>query len=361
MIPLDISIGNDTGFTILSNAFIDQYMKDANDAQIKIYLYLLRMVGAKLPTDISEIADIFNHTEKDVIRCLKYWEEKGLLNLSYDNTGNISGIILRDLSSQQDKNMVQSNTNTATDNYSSEAPATIHRDYRKERAEYGPKDMAPFANNEEVKMLISVAATYLGRPLNPDETISLIFMYDKLNFSFDMIDYVIDYSVANSNKNFASIEKLAISLCQDGIDTVEKAKAATKPIDKEAYAIMQLLGKSGKPTSLELDYIRKWTRTYSFAMQVIVEACNRTVLATDRNRFQYADSILKSWHEKSVTSKQDIEACDKEYENTKSAHSTKSTGNTKANTTKSHTTNAHKSNMMRHNYDIAAIERALTQ
>ena len=69
-------------FTVLSNCFIDTYMADANDAQLKIYLYLLRMVNAGQNTSISDLADLFNYTEKDIIRALKYWEKKKLLKLS---------------------------------------------------------------------------------------------------------------------------------------------------------------------------------------------------------------------------------------------------------------------------------------
>ena len=32
--------------TLVSNLFIDEYMKDANDAQLKIYLYLLRCMSS---------------------------------------------------------------------------------------------------------------------------------------------------------------------------------------------------------------------------------------------------------------------------------------------------------------------------
>ena len=67
--------------TVIPNRFIDEYMKDANDAQIKVYLYLIRVMSAGLSTGVSEIADKFNHTEKDVIRALKYWEKAGLLSL----------------------------------------------------------------------------------------------------------------------------------------------------------------------------------------------------------------------------------------------------------------------------------------
>lgn len=62
--------------TAISNYFIDRYMKDANDAQLKVYLYLLRMVHANMSFGVSDIADKFNHTEKDVLRALRYWEKQ---------------------------------------------------------------------------------------------------------------------------------------------------------------------------------------------------------------------------------------------------------------------------------------------
>ena len=86
------------GVTVVSNRFIDEFMPQANDAQLKIYLYLLRAVSAGLPLDISEIADAFNHTEKDVMRALKYWEKRGVLLMECDTDGNLSGLRLCDLS-----------------------------------------------------------------------------------------------------------------------------------------------------------------------------------------------------------------------------------------------------------------------
>ena len=83
--------------TVVSNIFIDQYMKDANDAQLKVYFYLIRMLNANQAISVSGIADKFNHTEKDVIRALKYWEKNQLLDLEYDEDKNLVGIHLRDL------------------------------------------------------------------------------------------------------------------------------------------------------------------------------------------------------------------------------------------------------------------------
>ena len=61
---------NHAGVTAVSNLFIDRYMKEANDAQLKIYLYLLRITEAGLATSISDMADQFNYTEKDVLRAV---------------------------------------------------------------------------------------------------------------------------------------------------------------------------------------------------------------------------------------------------------------------------------------------------
>ena len=41
MSPLKIYKENYSDATVISNRFIDEYMKEANDAQLKIYLYLI--------------------------------------------------------------------------------------------------------------------------------------------------------------------------------------------------------------------------------------------------------------------------------------------------------------------------------
>ena len=100
MAHLTIYKDEDLNSTVVANRFIDEYMEDANDAQIKVYLYLLRMMNAHQATSVSEIADKFNHTEKNIVRALKYWEKLGLLELDHaDNTENspIIGIHIVDL------------------------------------------------------------------------------------------------------------------------------------------------------------------------------------------------------------------------------------------------------------------------
>ena len=82
----------DMDVTLVRNVFLDEYMPEASGEFVKIYLYLLRCASGEKEISMGRIADIFEHTEKDVTRALKYWEKMQLLSLSYDNEGNLTGI-----------------------------------------------------------------------------------------------------------------------------------------------------------------------------------------------------------------------------------------------------------------------------
>ena len=80
--------------TSIPNAFLDKYMPSANGEFVKVYLYLLRRLNDGGDVSICGIADILNHTEKDVIRALKYWEQQGLISLNITPRRELAGITL---------------------------------------------------------------------------------------------------------------------------------------------------------------------------------------------------------------------------------------------------------------------------
>lgn len=303
--------------TVISNIFIDKYMKDANDAQLKIYLYLLRMMSAGLSTSVSDIADQFNHTEKDVIRALKYWEKNRLLTLEYDEAKNLSGIQVLDFSQKSEKNTkeVVSIAPLVKLPAKTEVPVETS-DFS--RPSYSLDQLKEFKNNEETAQILFVAEQYIGRPLSPSEMKTILFFTDRLGFSEDLIDYLIQYCVDKGKKDFRYIEKVAISWAQEGITTPKQAAKFVVKYDKTVYAIMKALGKSGTPTKTEAGFALKWINEYGFTVDIILEACNRTVMATDKHRFEYADSILTSWHKNQVHNQSDIKVLDEAYAKSRS-------------------------------------------
>lgn len=73
-------------------------MTDANGDFVKIYLYLVRLMSSSGPVVVSDIADHFNFTEKDICRAIKYWISKGVMELIYAPSGEPTGINLLPLS-----------------------------------------------------------------------------------------------------------------------------------------------------------------------------------------------------------------------------------------------------------------------
>ncbi len=323
--------------TIVSNLFIDEYMKDANDAQLKIYLYLLRMMSAHLSTSVSDIADKFNHTEKDVMRALKYWEKNRLLSLEYDDNKSLSGIRLLDVSARPvgtDIVPLAPVVPLPTKSSAFEKPA------------YTLDDLKEFKNNEETAQILFVAEQYIGKALSPTEIKTILFFSDKLGFSADLIDYLIEYCVEKGKKDFRYIEKVAISWAEEGITTPKQAAKAARKYDKIVYDVMKALGKTNSPTKAEADYVTKWIKEYAFTSDIILEACRRTVLATDKHRFEYADSILNSWYKNNVHHKADIKLMDDAFSKRKTP-------------TKPNVSNGQFNQFMQTDYDFDALEREI--
>ena len=91
-------MGTGTGYTLISNVFIDQYMITAGSSHLKTYLQLMRLLADPLKEiSVSGMADILDCSESDVMRSLRHWEKKGLMQLKYEPGSRVlSEIILLD-------------------------------------------------------------------------------------------------------------------------------------------------------------------------------------------------------------------------------------------------------------------------
>ena len=315
--------------TSVSNYFIDEFMADANDAQLKIYLFLIRMMSANLPTSVTDIADKFNYTEKDVLRALMYWEARQLLALEYDAAHNLSGIQVLSLDNPYEFQQtapritpvlsfirpasMQTGFRTLTTNTSAapiSAPVQPKVQDEIQKPEYTMDDLKNFKNNEEVQQLLFVTEQYIGKQLTRADMETIFFLYDRLGFSADLIDYLVQHCVERGKKDFRYMEKVALAWAEQGITTPKQAQLANKSYDKNVYTIMKSLGKNSNPAPKEMEYINKWTKDYGFMLDIIQEACDKTVMTTDSHRFAYADGILSKWYQAGVRKKEDIAHAD---------------------------------------------------
>ena len=335
--------------TLVSNLFIDEIMPSANGEFVKVYLYLLRALSSNASgLSICRIADIFNHTEKDIIRALKYWEQAGLLDLCFDSNKTLTNITLKPIgadyitsdgthveihsvsgntsavnnysalnrisNSQESEdaqpvvpNLQQDNTNNSDNN-------TVTKDNNFTKKVYTTNEVAGFRQNAEVVEFLYLAEKYIGKPLSKTDTNSLLFIYDTLSFSPELIEYLLEYCISNGHKSLRYIEKVAISWANEGINTVEAARSTTDLFCNTCYPVLKAFGLNGRnPSKGEKDFIIKWTNSYGFSMDIILEACNKTMDQIHNPSFNYADTILKGWKDKGIKKLDDIKALDEQH------------------------------------------------
>ena len=347
--------------TALSNYFIDHFMPKANGEFVKVYIYLLRTLGApQFPLSLSQMADTFSCTEGDILRALKYWEGEKLLSLLYEGN-QLSGISLLDPAYSQMQASPHfsmtapgfQETSAAADqpsqafssSYSSQSDPTAYaapsatqayKDGQSDALTVGADSKNPagqpvmatadtkpltadrvkeLKQNDEIVQLLYIAEQYLGKTLTPTETRKILFFYDELHMSVDLIDYLIEYCVGRDHRSIRYIETVAMAWKEAGITTVEMAKESTARYAKEYFSVLKSMGITNRnPVDTEIALINTWMKEYGFTLDLIQEACSRTVLQTGQPSFQYADKILQSWKKKEIRSLEDVRLQDAQHQ-----------------------------------------------
>lgn len=319
--------------TVLENEFIDQYMVKANGEYVKVYLLLLRhMNRPDGMMSVSEMADILECTENDVRRALKYWKKQKLLDYG-EQTETLTDVTAADSGSIPPKAPEPAGTNI--------------QQYRNRH------------EREEFKELMFVAEQYLGKTLSSVDIDTITYFYDTLHMSAELIEYLIEYCVENGHKSMHYIRKVALSWNDQKITTVSEAKSSTVLYNKNCYSILNAYGIKGRaPAASEIAYIRRWNDEYGFSLELILEACNRTMNTIHQPNFEYTDTILKNWLEKNVRHIKDIDVLDANYMKEKERRK-KPAGKTAA-ASKTNITNKF-NNFSGRSYDMDSLERRLVQ
>lgn len=311
---MKLHLPQDGGVTLIENIFIDHYMPKANGEYVKLYLYLLRCAGAGRDISLSSIADVFDHTEKDVRRALTYWEKLNLLQCRYDKKGSLCDILLQSGSPQsptesirepdQESSPASAYTAAAQSSDSITKDPELTRDRKRELTEQA-----------DIRQLIFVAEQYYSRPLSSTEQSTILYFYDTLHFSVDLIEYLIEYCVSKGSGSIHYMEKVAQEWYKEGITTVAQAKSNSNLYNKNYFTIFNAMGIKGRnPAPAETEIMDRWLNKYDFSIEIILEACCRTIRQTHQPNFQYADKILEQWQKAGVHHLSDIHLLDQQHQ-----------------------------------------------
>jgi len=333
-----LTMSRGTNSTVISNRFIDIYMPRANGSYVKIYLYLLRCISdASTNLSLDMIADKLAETEKDIMRALNYWEDTGILTVSRSMSGQITNVTLLDLDEAQPIVQDAADNSRFTLNQGSASqtrekaisypapPSTVIPLFAdsdvpvkpaasivpEPRPTYSAAQVRQLTASDEIQWLLPKLEQLLLRPVKPSEIQLVLYFYESLGFSTDLILYLYNYCVSRGKKSNAYIEKVALSWALNGITTADEARAAIDAYNENHSTVMKAFGLNRTPVPAELNYLRRWFDEMGFSSDMVAEACNRTMLSINKPDFKYTDRILSSWYDQQVKTSSDLQTYDK--------------------------------------------------
>lgn len=306
MSEISLNATINTSATIISNAFIERFMGDANASHIRFYLYLMYYSQKHRSFSISSACDFLDDSEKDIMRSINYWEEQGIFKVTRSDQNTIISISISDYmpvnepdttAFDQDK---KDNTQEAEDNKTCD-PASIF--------------LEPESDTNcdlDLRYVISKAGDLAGRALSGSEIDFLCELNEKLKFTTELIIYLYEYCCLTKGINrFSYIQNVALAWADKDIVTVEAAKAEADIFNAENSIVMKSFGLSRLPGTSEKQYIDKWFHSYNMSSEMVAEACNRTLLQLSKPDFKYTDGILKNWFNSGVTDLEGVKREDK--------------------------------------------------
>ncbi len=340
--------------TTIENHFIDVFMPRANGEFVKIYLYLVRIMNDPTSAStLSTIADNLEHTEKDLMRGLNYWEKEGLLNIARDTDGNITEIdmvpasiatpktipepiqmqavaipeTMDDFTNSQvstisttyqpEPNIATTSVLPSLDNFSATCITTIGNAFAQPITPAAP--VATPKSNEDFKQLLYIIQRYMERPISKTEMEHIQSYYDDLDFSSELIEYLFEHCVEHNHKSIHYINAVAHAWAKAGIKTVEEAKNQVSNYNKSYRLILRSFGITGRePVEAEISFMDRWMNEFNYSLEMINRACAKTIEATHNPNFKYADSIIANWAKNNVRTLEDITILDEAHAQGKS-------------------------------------------
>ncbi|MBP3621949.1 MAG: DnaD domain protein [Lachnospiraceae bacterium] len=341
MKTITISTENSETYSSISNFFIDYYMTEANGEFVKVYLYLVRLLNSNQAVTVAAIADHFNLTENDICRAIKYWISKDVLRLNYDGNGRLSGIVLLPLHAPTMGLKMNSDAVSILKVVSDNTPKKqiVVPDVEEEVVEdvsvaptkpnYTKNQLANAFEDTDLADIQYLIETLFGKPLTPTNCATVLYIYDSLEFSPDLFEYLVEYCVEMKKTNFRYMEAVAIAWYNDGIKTRKDAKAQASSSKALCNMVFKSLGiRQRIPTDTETAFINTWSKDFGFSNELIKTACDKAMLThPDSANFSYVNAILENWNKSGVKTLEDVARLDKEHMAKTATRNLKNVGN----------------------------------
>lgn len=308
---IKINLGAWSSVFAVPSKVVDEGLKFADGAKLRVLLYILRSCGEVL--DEESISKATNVSVTDIPEVLDYWVSMEILAKADDTYIPIqSNSVTQNISNEEIKL-----TNNSCEEIKKSDIAERQEENKPRVAVSKPQKpdyvftAQRLAVDDELKFLVEEAQTSLGKVLSNSDIATLLMLKDTCGLPLDVILMVIQYCLSIDKGNMRSIEKVGVEWADAGIYSVEAADNRIKQIKQTSknFSIISAafgLKNVGSPTKKQLEYGDKWVGEWKFSPQMLREAYERCVDSKGTMSLRYIDGILKRWNANGISDLEEL-------------------------------------------------------
>lgn len=287
-------------------------LKLATGKAVKVLIYLLKYRSLPdVPADIGV-------TEEDIEDAVNYWTQVGVIcgeNSSFAAVKPAASEKAKPAAEQKETAAVKVLAPVPEQALPKAQPvqAEVPKAVIKPHKALLPTQIAEkAAASEEVAFLFKQSQAILGRALTFDDQSTLLWIYEHLGMSADIILMLISQCFSMGRRTMAKIEQTAVKWHDKGITTLEQAQDELLLMQKAHSYEGQVKSRMGIQTEItpsQRNYIEDWA-AQGISLDLIEKAYYINIEMKGKLAFNYINGILKKWVENGITTVSEAEEFD---------------------------------------------------
>ena len=304
-----ISLGQWNAVFAVPTCVVDQHMKLAGAAQLKVLLYLLRHAGE--PVTLDGLAFAVGQKSEDTLDALLYWVNCGVLSRDGTSGGiffppavEAAGQAVTEPAESADSSAVTPPVAEIKNALGMAAPRV------RDKIRYPFDECMRFvAQDEQLRNMLLTVENIMGKQLTHTEASCFVTLVKWYGLPCTVVPMLIQYCKSIGKSSLAYMESTGIGWAQEEIDTFEKAerKIIAQMARRKAWNTVRsaLEIPERKPTESEITHCDRWINIWHIEVELIRHAYDKCVNKNGKPSFAYINGILKRYYEKGITTAPD--------------------------------------------------------
>ena len=268
--------------TVVDNIFINNFLPDAPDLCVKVYLMGLSKCANSIAPDnnLSNFANVLNVTEEEIIGAFNYWQEQGVVQVINTNPMEVRFMPLNSSLGSIKKYKIGKYTDF----------------------------------NIQVQEILN------KRMLTPTEFSEYYNVIEKEHIEPEALVMIIKYcaNLKGENVTYPYIITVAKNWATEGVHTctdVENKITELGVLDDKVNLVLGALGTKRKVQLEDVQMLNKWLGELDFDLNTIIAVAKRLQLKKSKADMNYLNNLLNKYYEMRLNSIIEIENYETEKDN----------------------------------------------